>query len=294
MDSDRCQQQHFNVGQWNAAQREAERETERKAALKQMDDYKPPQMEFVTLRELRVDEKYQRALSMTKVHMLRAYFSPNACQPLAVSHRENGVRYIVDGQHRSQVLQDIGISEWLGLVYRGLTPKDEAAMWEEVNTRQTKPQPIFRFRALLIKRDPETVNIVGVVTGAGLKVNFERLSKGKNAGKRILAVTALQKIYRQYKAPALADVLKLLQQAWTDDDDSQRAASPLLLGLAGFLGGTYRTPIDFKRAATAIGHMSPEKWLAKVRGSGASATDVLVKAFREKYNNEAAGRTGKL
>lgn len=284
----------FNVGKWNAEQREAERETEREAARRLLKNYNPPTMESVVLAELRVDEKYQRTLSDAKVHMLRANFSPNACQPLAISHRADGSRYLVDGQHRAKTLMDIGLREWLGLVYRNLSRKDEAAMWEEVNTRQTKPQPIFRFRALAIKRDSETVAIIGIVTGAGLSINFDRAGKGKGAGMRILAVTALQKIFRQRKGPGLADVLKVLQDAWPDPDDSQRVSSPILLGLGAFLGGTWKSSIDLDRAAKALGKLGPEKWLAKIHGAGVSSADDLARHFRDKYNSETRGRSGRL
>jgi hypothetical protein len=276
----------YNIGQWHTEQRDKQREHQRSAALELLkDDYHPPKYRFVVIAELRIDEKYQRARSDKKVNALRARFSPNACQPLAVSQRNDGSRYLVDGQHRAAVLQDIGVKEWAALVYEHLTRQDEAAMWKAVNEGQTKPPPVARFKAALMAKEPEAVAINGIVTGAGLKINFAKQG-GRASGGMVRAVDALEKIYRQYKPAGLADVLRMLQEAWPDPEEHDRTARVMLLGLAAFLGGAWHRPIDWKRAAKQLGQFIPNKWVAKVRESQGSAGDLLCEQFRRVYNQK--------
>jgi hypothetical protein len=284
----------YNVGKWRAEQNERVRDEERAQARRILhSDYEPPEYAEVVLAELRIDPRYQRARSENKVNTLRARFQPNACQPLSVSCRKNGTRYLVDGQHRAAVLQDIGMKGWMALLYHNLTPRDEAAMWKEMNTRQTKPRVGDRFKAGLVTRESEPCAILDVVTGAGMKINFK---SGRNAavgGTQISAIEALETIYRQYKAPVLADVLKLLQLAWTPDDTC-RTSRPILLGLAAFLTEKWKNPVQLARAGEKLGTYPATKWIAKTRsGSDGTPAEILRAAFRNQYNAKAK-RTEKL
>jgi ParB-like nuclease domain len=277
-----------NVGLWRKEQFEREREKEREGARSQLAKYEPPEYEPVTLAELRIDERYQRARSEAKVHTLRAMFNPRACQPLAVSKRGDGSLYLVDGQHRMAALQDIGINTWPACVHANLTRRDEAAMWEELNTRQTKPPPPARFKARLERREPEAMAIHGVVLGSGLRLNFKR-GRSKTSGVEIDAVDAIERIYRRGNERALGDVLKLLQKAWPDPDESQRTARVILLGLAEFLASDWAAEIKLGRAAERIAQFTPSTWISKTRGatSGESPAVMLCEKFRAVYNKGA-------
>jgi hypothetical protein len=165
-------------------------------------------------------------------------------------------------------------------------------MWKEMNTRQTKPRVGDRFKAGLVTREAEPCAILDVVTGAGMKINFKSGRKAEG-GTQINAIEALETIYRQHKAPVLADVLKLLQLAWPPDDNN-RTARPILLGLAAFLTEKWRNPVQLARAGEKLGTYAAIKWIAKTRsGSDGTPAEILRAAFRNQYNVKAK-RTEKL
>jgi Family of unknown function (DUF6551) len=176
---------------------------------------------------------------------------------------------------------------WPALIYHNLTRQQEAAMWEELNTRQTKPPSNARFKAALARKDPEALAINHLVIGAGLRLSFTRGSK--TSGVEIGAIEAVVKIYRQAKSLGLADVLSLLQQAWPDPDESQRTARLVLLGLAAFLGGPWASKIQHAHAAAVLRNYTPSVWIAKTRGatSGESPAQILCDRIRAAYNKKA-------
>jgi hypothetical protein len=278
---------------WQQQKRAQAWERQREQARRILNEYDPPEYTVAELADLRIDERYQRARNEAKVNMLRATFEPNACQPLAISQRADGTRYLVDGQHRAAALEDIGVKSWPALIYRKLTRRDEAAMWLELNTRQTKPQPPERFRAALERKEPQALAITNVVTAAGFHLNLRRGGSGGRAGRvsgeQVDAIEALIQIFRQSRDPGLRDVLTLIRTAWPDPEETQRTQRLVLLGIAAFLGGAWAPKIDVVRAAQVIGRYTPGVWMAKTRGvtSGESPPQIFCEKIKAAYNKTA-------
>jgi hypothetical protein len=274
----------YDIARWRTEQLTLKQEAERIEARKILGDYTPPEFGLVLLADLRIDDGYQRTLNQNKVHKLRARFLPNACQPLSVSHRTKAGLYLVDGQHRAKVLLDIGVTGWAALIYHKLSRRDEAAMWQDLNMGQTKARTADGFKAGLMKREPEAVAIQGIVQGAGLKLTFKGGGAGAEAGTQVRAIEALQQIYRTWKGPGLADVLNLLQKVWPQDEGA-RTSRYILLGLAAFLGGRWKRPIQMERAAKQLAAATPTQFLAKARGSvGGAPVEILCREFARYYN----------
>jgi len=286
------QSRGHRLGAWQHERQERIRGEQRDAAIKLLSVYDPPEYGEAILDELRIDDRYQRARSDAKVNAIRANFQPNACQPVSVSHRGDGSRYLVDGQHRAAVLQSLGLKSWPALIYRKLSRADEARMWAELNTRHTKPSTARRFRAALEFREPEALAINEVVKGAGMRVNCGR-SKGKKTGHDIEAVEAIIRIYHQWKAHGLASTLALVKGAWPDDAETNRTDRVVLLGAAEFLTARWADRIDMKIAADVLGKYPPKVWISKTRGMSEPPGQILAKAIRAAYNR-AAPRTKKL
>jgi len=262
--------------------RQEEWQRQRDSARKLLNDYDPPEWGEAELETLYIDAKYQRARSESKVHTLRANFEPNACQPLAISLRANGRRYLVDGQHRAAVLRDIGLGTWPALIYRNLTVAQEAAMWREINTRQTKPQPAERFLACLQAKEPEACALDAVITGAGYQLNLRRRSQ-KKSGREIEAIEAILRIYRRYLATGLTEVLQLIAAAWADDIP-ERTSRLVLLGVAAFRHGPWAPRLQLKRATEILEKHHPNKWAAKARGSDLPPDVQFCLAVKAAYN----------
>jgi hypothetical protein len=262
---------------------------QREAAQAILNTYTPPEYDVCELDTLRIDDRYQRARTESKVNTLRAHFHPNACQPLAVSLRADGSRYLVDGQHRRAVLTDIGLKSWPCLVYRQLSRVQEAAMWSELNTHQTKPQTSERFKAALVRKDPEALAIAAIVAEHGYSLVLARRRGGRGPGPingQIDAIEALERIYRQGNAPALRDVLSLITRAWPDPAETSRTQRVVLMGLFLLLSGAWKPRLQLDHLVRVVSKWTPTNWIAKSRGitSGASTAEVLCEKIRTAYN----------
>jgi len=262
-------------------QREWERQ--RQTARQILERTELPKLAQVRLNTLRIDERYQRSRNEHKVNALRARFHPNACQPLAVSERQDGTRWLVDGQHRAAVLEDLGVKTWFAVLYQGLKPEHEAAMWEAINTGQSKPNPQAKFKASLLQKDPEALAIQATCEARGYAIQLRRQSK-KPSGTEIQAIDGLLKIYRRMRKEGLHDVLTFISTAWPDPYETQRTQRIILMGIAEFLAAPWRPRVDFGHAAGVMGRLSPAKWIAKTRGFDELPTVLFCKVMRTEYN----------
>jgi hypothetical protein len=182
-------------------------------------------------------------------------------------------------------MQELGGKSWPSLIYRGLTLAQEAAMWMQINTQQTKPRPPDRFRCALAYREPEAVQIERIVRSLDFKLCIRRHAR-KVSGNQIDAIEAIESIYRRSLEQGLRDVLMLVRGAWPDPAETPRTARLVLLGLANFLSADYAPKIEFSRAIEIVGRFTPSVWIAKTRGetSGDPPEKIFADRIRTAYN----------
>lgn len=89
---------------------------------------------------LRIDERYQRPVDTAHVNMLANNFDPVSASCLIVSYRD-GWFYIIDGQHRFTAAQMNGIKNLTCIVFTGLTSKQEAKKFKDLNINHRNPNP---------------------------------------------------------------------------------------------------------------------------------------------------------
>jgi len=281
-----------HLAEWRAERAAQLRQAQRDQAQHALTGYVSPRYDTaMVLADLEIDEHYQRARTEAKVNKLRAHFNPNACQPLAISKRTDGSLFLVDGQHRAAALQDLGIELWPALVYQNLSRQEEAAMWSELNTRQTKPKATERFNARLTQRDPEALAIKSVVEKIGFAVHTQRSSRPqKGSAGEITAVEALERVYRRNKAIGLTDTLTTIALSWPDKDEAARLQRLIILGIAEVLHGPGSSRLDRTRLIQVLKKSTPGTWIGRALGDTGdmSPAQCFAARVREFYNKGAS------
>ena len=63
-----------------------------------------PSLEFRPIPDLHIDPTYQRSIdtapSQTLIRRIAVHWDWGLCQPLTVAKRDDGMLYVIDGQHR--------------------------------------------------------------------------------------------------------------------------------------------------------------------------------------------------
>ncbi len=163
---------------------------------------------LVRLSEIRVDDRYQRALRPNVVRKIASNFSWDAFGTPVVSVRDNGGMYVVDGQHRITAAREKGLEHEEIIVdpRYGLTSSEEAELFLLLNDK-TNPTPLDKYLAGLVAGYPTEVGIDEIVTRMGLRVTYS------SAAGCVRAVQALRKTYAK-SSEALVATLATIINAW--------------------------------------------------------------------------------
>jgi hypothetical protein len=126
----------------------------------------------VKARELLVDNRYQRSLDEARAMKIGNNFQPDLFGLPVVSLRKDGRLYLIDGQHRGVGLCRAGRGDQKVdvQVLEDLTVPEEAMLFHELNHERHKVQPIDDYRARLVAKVPEIVEIDRIARSVGLKV----------------------------------------------------------------------------------------------------------------------------
>lgn len=221
----------------------------------------------VPLSKLNLVAKYQRALNVGQVRRMTQEWNPNAFGVLYVSERRPGYYVVIDGQHRVVTYRAVADGAYDPvvpcLVYKGLTPQEEAFLFKAYNGGRTKPGAADMFNAALEAEDPDALGIVRVVESFGLKV-----ARGGGRDGIITAIHMLEEVWRLGGETRLTTVLRILSKAYGKAREAY--ANGILRGLDVFLE-RYETepayseghlidalrrvdPMEFYRKAHILGH----------------------------------------
>ena len=106
-----------------------------------------------------IDYEYQRPIDNTHVEELRP-FKRHYAGVLIASYRD-GRFFIIDGQNRYHAAVLDGKVKTLNcLVYTGLTAKEEAKIFKDLNTKQKKPNPYSIFKSNIFSEDMSDPDVV--------------------------------------------------------------------------------------------------------------------------------------
>lgn len=139
---------------------------------------KPGEFAMIAKSSLHIDYRYQRKYSEDKILKLANEWSWIPCGTLAVSLREDGEWYVMDGQHRLlAAMKRDEITEMPCMVYDVETVKDEAKAFLTMQTNRRPISSVDKFNALLM-----TESHVARVANELIIVTGRKVQRGKSAG----------------------------------------------------------------------------------------------------------------
>lgn len=208
--------------------------------------------EILSVTELENDPSYQRPLELAKVARIKRNFNINALGVFTVSKRNNHGIYVIDAQHRVEVVRQLMLDgDHDGLVpchvFHDLTVAEEAQMYLELNY-SSQPTPLQKFKARLAAGEESALDIQKMLGYYGWTIH----QVGGSA--TIQAVAAVDKVYAlSQKIEANPNLVQLvilaISRAWGDDENAGQGA--IFLGLGQFFA-EYTDRIQLDRLAQQL------------------------------------------
>lgn len=131
-----------------------------------------PQLQWIKIADLVVDETYQRSMSLAGRRNVRAIaegFRWAAFSPVIVSPVVGGQFAIVDGQHRTTAAALCGFESVPCQVVIA-SANEQAVAFRRINGNTTKIHPMHMFHAAVASGDPEAVAAMDVAKEAGVTI----------------------------------------------------------------------------------------------------------------------------
>lgn len=234
-----------------------------------MPNHNTPKIELVNLKDLTVDLNSQQPLKPAKVKKMTATgFDPLLAGTLIVSRREDGTMVILDGQHRTAAALDAGIEQLPAMVFDGLTPEEEAAMFLGHNEK-SNPSAISKFRVAVNAGNELENKINDIIVRYGWKV-IE--GKGKRPFRSVGAAYDIfcrrsafnRPNFRVDGAILFAETMQAITEAWDGDPKSTHAS---IVKAVGYFLQTYWKDVDLVRLSRQLATVKPESLIASIRAS---------------------------
>lgn len=226
---------------------------------------------------------YQREPRERRIKAIIREFDKNKVRQITVSRR-NGKYYVVDGQHTITVLKRLFGENYIATVrvLSGLTYEEEAAYYNEQYDNCAKLTPAEHMTARK-DCDSKARDMIDVCADAGYVLATSKNYNKKNANKRILCISTLEKVYDAIGSENTNVMLKLMKETWGNDKDSITAT---FIGGMGEFFKLYGDKIDRNRFVKVFSK-KPVAEIVKASYNDSAAftkTDRVVRAICDVYN----------
>ncbi len=168
-----------------------------------------PEVAFVAIADMIIDERYQRTMERNGLRNIRAIaenFEWAKFSPVMLARREGGQYAIIDGQHRTHAAALCGITEVPAMV-SNLTIEQEAAAFSWINGAVTKLSQNQIFKAALAAFEPWAVQCDAAVARAGCRLMPYNASTASKRPGEVYCITTVRRFVNQGHAAQLATVL---------------------------------------------------------------------------------------
>lgn len=198
-------------------------------------------LRWVPIEKMKVSPIAQRELSQARVDRMAADPDLERLGNPTVNERD-GSFYIIDGQHRIEMLRQIGwgdqqIQCWS---YQGLSEDEEAECFLKLND-VLAVHAFDKFRVGVTAGREEETDIDRIVRHAGLCVSRDSLPGA------ISAVGTLRRVYHRSDAKTLARTLKIIRDSYGDPG----LCAPVIDGI-GLLCQRYNGELNDSEAITKL------------------------------------------
>lgn len=255
---------------------------------------------WIPVKNLRVDDTYQRGLNTKRVNAIAESFDTDAFGSILVWQRDDGTCWILDGQHRVAAVQTIyghdSDVEVPCTIMRNLNSQDAARVFFKLNRHRLTPSSLDGFKARLAFGDDEAIIINNIVQAHGLTF------KWMNGRLRFNEVGALNEIERLYRRGILGEVLSVIGEAWAGENDAHNAS--YLRGLHKLYSSFYdhflgeNTPVRLRtdrrrRLIDVMADFLPDEVSRRARffqtSLNSSAGEAVARALHERFNQGLRG-----
>lgn len=173
-----------------------------------------PELRWVAIKELWIDEKYQRSVlgkGMTNIRSIAANFDWRKFTAVCVAEHE-GTCYVVDGQHRTYAALLRGITEVPCLVMRS-SPAEAASAFAAINGSVTQIHALNVFGAKVAAGDEEAVALARACRAEGVQIKHYPVPMMKLRPGQTIALGTLQRGLRDLGEEKLRLALRLIMTA---------------------------------------------------------------------------------
>ena len=215
-----------------------------------------PQMLWVEIAQLVIDDRYQRPLSknnLSAIKRIASDFRWSRFSPVIVAPIEGGRYAIIDGQHRAHAAALCGIKSIPAMVAL-VAPEEQAQAFIDINTRQIRVSGHQVYRAALTAGEAWAVECEKAVSAAGCRL---MTSTGSTSAKKPGQVFAVALIRKMIEAGYGAAVTAGLTAVREFDPESVANFSDALL--TPFLGAAAETGATAPQLLAALHARKP--WL---------------------------------
>lgn len=173
-----------------------------------------PQLQWLPIAQLVVDDSYQRELKqgnwLAIVRIARA-FKWSRFSPVFVAPVEGGAYAIIDGQHRTHAAALCGIKEVPCQIVL-MTREEQAASFAAVNGLVTKVTSWQIFKAALTAKEDWAEKLSGIAAQAGCRLMTGNNSHFLKKPGEIYGVSTFRKLVEKFPERHLVAALRLIRR----------------------------------------------------------------------------------
>lgn len=173
-----------------------------------------PQLLWVNIADLVIDERYQRPLAKGNIKAIRRIadeFHWSRFSPVLVAPVAGGKYALIDGQHRAHAAALCGFGSIPAMVSL-VAPEEQALAFIEINTRSIRVGREQVYRAALTAGEGWALECRDVVAAAGCRLMISRYSTADKKPGMIFTVALIQRIVEAGKGEAVTRALAALME----------------------------------------------------------------------------------
>lgn len=213
-----------------------------------------PQYKFLNLSDLYI-AGYQRKLHQEECKKYLKVFDWRMVGVLLVSVRD-GQYWIVDGQHRSVLLQMKGIKKALCQIVAGLTYQEEAELFKKFNSERQSLGRADLFIADYESGNNNARNIVDIMGDYGYYIRRIDEIRSTEQCMKIDAVGAVESAFAMLGADRFKFMFDLISHAWPNDRSAVKRS--MIIGMTRFVKKFPEQMINRNHFISRLSKESPE------------------------------------
>jgi hypothetical protein len=220
-----------------------------------------------TLKPLQIDQAeggYQRPLSQLRVQDLTERFDAGEAREIYVSQREDGSRWILDGQHTWATLLNVQISDWPCRVFFNLSPAEEARRFAEYNNNTRRVPPVVQYNAEVLAGDSTAIALEKILSSYHLRISSSKL-RSKEGYLGVASRAVFQKIFELGGQKLLEETLQVSIDAFGQNPNA--FLGRMLQGV-GYLLHYAEGEFDRKRMLAILSNTTPRQIVEAVGATG--------------------------